>query len=177
MLFYDKYTVKEEDVTQLRFRIGSVWDCHCCTWRGSEEMGLIAYCSDNDTAKCALAGASQALFCSATGWFAGRFPSQHTVGKLDFTPRFVLLILHRSMPLRFSLSSLTGDDENINFTLIFRTPFCCYWTLAHKWGITVFFLSTKSEVSFLKIRFLTAMVSYGLQKGMAWFAKEDRLLR
>lgn len=85
-------------------------------------MGMLAYCSDHDTVKCALAGASKALFCSATGWFAGKLPSQHS---RETKPHFWICTVNLTYKyaLRFSLSKLTGDDENINFTLIFRTPF------------------------------------------------------
>lgn len=56
-------------------------------------MGMLAYCFDHDIVKCVLAEGSQALvFSAAAGWLAGKLPSQHTVWKPKFTPRFVLLI-------------------------------------------------------------------------------------
>lgn len=78
-------------------------------------MGMLAYCSDCDTVKCALAGASQALFYSATGWFAGKLPSQHS-GETKLHFQIYSANLTYKYAFRFSLSRLTGDDENINFT-------------------------------------------------------------
>lgn len=56
-------------------------------------MGMLAYCSDHDVVKCVLAEGSQApFFSAAAGCLAGKLPSQQTVWKPNFTPRFVLLI-------------------------------------------------------------------------------------
>lgn len=177
MLFYDKYTIKQEDVTQLRLN----WLCLklslSCLKRGWGS-GDVAYCSDHDTVKCALAGASQALFCSATGWFAGKLLSQHTVGKPNFTPRFVLLIWHMSMHLDFPSPNLLVMIETSTSLWFSEHIFAVteHWHINGA-SLSFFLLSTKPEVNFLKIRFLTAMFSYGLQKCMACFAKEERLLR
>lgn len=86
-------------------------------------MGMLAYCSDHDSVKCALAGSSKALFSSATGlacWQAS-FPTHS--GETKLHSQICTADLTYKYAFRFSLSKLTSGDKNINFTLIFGTQF------------------------------------------------------
>lgn len=63
---------------------------------------MLDYCSGHDIVKHVLAEGSQALFLNAAaGQLVGKLPFQHTVWKLNFAPRFVLLIWHKNMHFYF----------------------------------------------------------------------------